>query len=170
MHLKPSQPKISLLCDKRTRFSCTLQWVFDMAHPFRMPLKQEVRFKKLFPNLPLKTTSLPHPLSPGVTGRAQFKLRGLGSAISLQVTAHTSPVPPYFRMLWSKWARLRQVINRGWKETGSKSHSQHKPVSRECGECLRADAVRAEAAALTQSVPVEASALPQLTKDDSSCA
>lgn len=56
------------------------------------------------------------------------------------------------------------------KETGSKSHSQHKSVSREHGECLGADALRAEAAALTQAVPVEASALPQLTEADSTCA
>lgn len=114
--LQPISTK-TLFCDKRTRFSCTLKWVFGTAHPFRMPLKQEIRLKKLFPNLPLKiTSSPPQPLPPGVTGRVQLKPRGLSSASSLQVTAHTSPVPPDFRVLWSKWARLRQEINTGWKE------------------------------------------------------
>lgn len=74
----------TLFCDKRTRFSCILKWVFGTAHPFRRPLKQEVRFKKLFPNLPLKATSPTPPSRCNRQGAAQTQRPGL----SQQPTGH----------------------------------------------------------------------------------
>lgn len=151
---------------RKTKFSCTLQWVFGTAHPLRKLLKREVMLTKFNSKLAFEIslftpqTSPPSRCNSQVTG---LKPRDLGSGASLQVS---SPVLPNFRMLWSEQARLRQeclLPSSPYRSPTVNTDQLSGNISREHGQCLGVDPRWAKTAALILAVAVMGQALALTT-------